>query len=108
MACPGLAITLVHDDYDPSGEKALLTLPFDWNHRKNERNKYRFLRGQAYRDRQPQGPCLQDLWDGDGVNDNASLTVFRNFDNAMVTKGFAGAVPKTLWVMDYPLLERNY
>jgi sarcosine oxidase subunit alpha len=29
LACPGLAITLVHDDYDPSGEKALLTLPFE-------------------------------------------------------------------------------
>jgi len=89
-------------------EEGLLTLPFDWNQRKNERNRYRILRGQAYRDRQPQGPSLQDLWDGEGVNDNAALTVFRNFDNAMVTKGFVGDVPETLWVMDYPLFERSY
>jgi hypothetical protein len=34
--------------------------------------------------------------------------VFRNFDNATVVKGFVGAVPKTLWVMDYPMLERTY
>ena len=88
--------------------EGLLKLPFDWDHRKSERNNYRFLRGRHYRGRQPQGPSLQDLWDGDGVNDNAALTVFRNFDNAMVTKGFVGAVPKTLWVMDYPLLERSY
>ena len=30
VACPGLAITLVHNDYDPSGETALLTLPFEF------------------------------------------------------------------------------
>ena len=89
-------------------QEGLLNLAFDWDHRKNERNEYRLLRGQYYRDRQPQGPSLQDLWDGDGVNNNAALTVFRNLDNAMVTKGFVGAVPKTLWVMDYPLLERSY
>ncbi|MBI4704845.1 MAG: FAD-dependent oxidoreductase [Deltaproteobacteria bacterium] len=29
LACPGLAINLVHNDYDPSGEKALLMLPFE-------------------------------------------------------------------------------
>jgi len=34
--------------------------------------------------------------------------VFRHFDNATVVKGFVGAIPKTLWVMDYPMLERTY
>ena len=34
--------------------------------------------------------------------------MFRNFDNATVVKGFVGDVPKTLWVMDYPMLERTY
>lgn len=32
-ACPGLAINLVCRDYDPSGEKALLMLPFEFNDR---------------------------------------------------------------------------
>ncbi|MFH2002819.1 MAG: FAD-dependent oxidoreductase [Planctomycetota bacterium] len=30
LACPGLAIQLVINDYDPSGEKALLMLPFEF------------------------------------------------------------------------------
>jgi hypothetical protein len=89
-------------------EEGVLKLASDWKHRKKERNEYILLRGQYYRDRQPGGPSLADLWDGDGNNDNAALTVFRNFDNAMVTKGFVGAVPKTLWVMDYPMFERSY
>ncbi|MCP4678274.1 MAG: FAD-dependent oxidoreductase, partial [Deltaproteobacteria bacterium] len=29
--CPGLAINLVSEDYDPSGETALVTLPFEFN-----------------------------------------------------------------------------
>jgi NADPH-dependent 2,4-dienoyl-CoA reductase/sulfur reductase-like enzyme/Fe-S-cluster-containing hydrogenase component 2/bacterioferritin-associated ferredoxin len=28
--CPGLAINLVNNDYDPTGEKSLLTLPFEF------------------------------------------------------------------------------
>jgi len=89
-------------------KEGLLKLAFDWHHREKERNAYILSRGREYRDRQPEGPSLADIWDGDGDNDNAVLTVFRNFDNAMVTKGFVGAVPKTLWVMDYPMFERSF
>jgi fatty acid cis/trans isomerase CTI len=46
------------------------------------------------------------LWDGDGTNANAALTVFRHFDSATVVKGFVGRPPKTAWVVGYPLLER--
>jgi sarcosine oxidase, subunit alpha len=31
VACPGLAITLVMNDYDPSGKKSLVMLPFEFN-----------------------------------------------------------------------------
>ena len=89
-------------------DQGLVALAPDWKRRKHERDEYIILRGRAYRDRQPKGPSLQAIWDGDGNNDNAALTVFRHFDNATVTKGFVGAVSKTLWVMDYPLLERTY
>jgi hypothetical protein len=68
-------------------------------------NKYNRLRGKAYKQAQPQGRSLDDIWYG---NDSAALTIFRNFDNAMVSKGFVGADPETLWVMDFPMLERNY
>ncbi len=46
------------------------------------------------------------VWDGDGKNPNAALTVMRHFDNATVQKGLVGPAPKTAWVIDYPLLER--
>ncbi len=66
---------------------------------------------RAYYDRlDPErlGPTLDFLWDGDGWNRNAQLTVFRNFDNAMVELGFLGAIPETAWVMDFPIFERIY
>jgi NADPH-dependent 2,4-dienoyl-CoA reductase/sulfur reductase-like enzyme/Fe-S-cluster-containing hydrogenase component 2/bacterioferritin-associated ferredoxin len=31
LACPGLAISLVFNDYDPAGGKALIMLPFEFN-----------------------------------------------------------------------------
>ncbi|MGF1726221.1 fatty acid cis/trans isomerase [Photobacterium nomapromontoriensis] len=46
------------------------------------------------------------IWDGDNKNQHASLTVFRHFDSATVTKGLVGTQPKTAWVIDYSLLER--
>lgn len=52
------------------------------------------------------GTSLSDIWNGDGNNDNAALTVFRHFDSATVAKGFVGSPPKTGWVVGYALLER--
>lgn len=46
------------------------------------------------------------IWDGDGDNLNATLTIFRHFNSATVVQGLVGAAPKTAWVIDYPLLER--
>ena len=51
---------------------------------------------------------LSLIWDGDGRNPNAALTVFRHFDNASVVKGLVGEPPKTAWVLGYPLFERIY
>ena len=53
-----------------------------------------------------QRPALDWVWDGDGNNENASLTVFRHFDSASVVKGLVGQPPKTAWLIDYPILER--
>jgi hypothetical protein len=50
---------------------------------------------------------LEQLWDGGPErNRNAALTVFRHGDSASVVKGFVGARPKTMWFIDYSLLER--
>lgn len=52
------------------------------------------------------GPSLEMIWQGDGINPNAALTVFRHFDSATVVQGLVGQAPKTAWVITYPLLER--
>ncbi|MBT4521452.1 MAG: peptidylprolyl isomerase [Halieaceae bacterium] len=61
---------------------------------------------EAELDRTRRNLDINDIWDGDGRNDNASLTVFRHFDTASVVKGLVGETPKTAWVISYPLLER--
>jgi hypothetical protein len=75
-----------------------------------KQRKYLRLRESYYDALDPQhsGPALDWIWDGDRKNPNALLTVFRNFDNATVVRGFVGETPKTAWIMDYPLLERIY
>jgi hypothetical protein len=49
---------------------------------------------------------LDLIWDGDGRNANAALTVFRHLNNATVVRGLVGHEPKTLVLLGYPLLER--
>lgn len=54
---------------------------------------------------------LQSIWRGNnpnGKNNDAILTIYRHFDSASVHKGALGNTPRTMWVIDYPLLERLY
>ncbi len=50
--------------------------------------------------------AMEFIWDGEGENPNAALTVFRHFDSASVAYGLVGNMPETTWVIDYPLFER--
>jgi hypothetical protein len=54
----------------------------------------------------PDKVSLDLIWNGDGHNPNAGLTVYRHFDSASVLKGLQGEVPKTAWILGYSLLER--
>lgn len=74
-----------------------------WLDYRDKRNEYEDLRRDAYAQMPP--PGWSTLWAG---NDNALLTVFRHFDSASVNKGLIGEVPQSLWLFDYPLLERTY
>jgi hypothetical protein len=73
-------------------------------------NQSRYMKAKrvAIRDKFGQNDALDlgAIWNGDGQNPNASLTVFRHFDSATVVKGMIGDAPKTAWVLDYPLFER--
>ena len=68
--------------------------------------KYRdaaYVASPSHRD----GYRLSDIWMGNGKGE-ATLTVFRNHDNASVVTGFVGEIPETAWIIDYPNLERIY
>lgn len=54
------------------------------------------------------GLGYEAIWKGTRPQDAPLLTVYRHFDNASVHKGVLGSLPKTVWVIDYPLLERIY
>ena len=92
----------------PGLDSDLLSLGPDWVSYRSDRNNYLQHRQLAYAKRYPQGPDLDHLWDGEGHNHQALLTVFRHHDSASVIKGWQGDSPSTMWVMDYPLLERTY
>lgn len=48
------------------------------------------------------------IWKGNRASDAPLLTIYRHFDSASVHRGPLGDLPKSLWVLDYPLLERIY
>jgi hypothetical protein len=54
------------------------------------------------------GLGYDSIWKGNSAADTPLLTVYRHFDSASVHKGPLGNLPKSLWVIDYPLLERIY
>jgi len=74
--------------------------------------KYQENRSKIYKQYYPNGLDLNSIWKGNKNiknNENDSiLTIYRHFDSASVHKGALGDIPDTLWVIDYPLLERIY
>lgn len=74
-----------------------------WYSYRDKRNAYEELRRDAYA--AAPVPTWADIWTG---NDNALLSIYRQFDSAFVRKGLIGEVPQTMWLLDYPLLERTY
>ncbi|WP_293396918.1 fatty acid cis/trans isomerase [Nevskia sp.] len=89
-------------------DSSLIKAGTEWASYRNQRNDYVRLRQEAYAKKMPKGASISDIWDGDGTNRDALLTVFRHHDNAFVKNGLIGAMPETLWVMDYPLFERTF
>jgi hypothetical protein len=67
------------------------------------KNKENFANSVVLKNR---GHDMDLIWDGNGTNQNALLTVFRHYDNATVITGLWGKPPLTAWVVDYPILER--
>jgi hypothetical protein len=58
--------------------------------------------------REVPGLGLDDIWDGDGTNRNAWLTVVRHDASTTVHYGQEGGLPQSVWVMTYANFERLY
>jgi hypothetical protein len=54
------------------------------------------------------GLGYESIWKGNRAADAPMLTIYRHFQSASVHKGVLGDLPKSMWVLDYPLLERIY
>ncbi len=120
-------VLFVDPDKDPTGRNsdflaknsALLRLPaekgssllgaFTWGHFEKRQKQYLKAKRKMLKNVASSEKLFAStdyIWDGDGHNQNAALTVFRHFDSASVVRGLAGPDPKTVWIIGYPLLER--
>lgn len=90
---------------DGSDKKAISILLDD--HRKRAVEFYR-ARQDLYATHLYDGLPTEAIWKGGRAADAPVLTVYRHFDSASVHRGVLGELPKTLWVIDYPLMERIY
>lgn len=76
-------------------------------HRQAAEDFYR-ARQDYYMSHHYDGLDYDSIWKGSRAEDAPVLTVYRHFDSASVHKGVLGGLPKTMWVIDYPLFERIY
>ncbi len=84
-------------------------LPIEiWTNYADKQRKHLDDKVEFIRTHYPEGKevSLDAIWDGDGHNPNAALTIFRHFDSATVVTGLHGPKPETAWVITYSLLER--
>lgn len=70
--------------------------------------QFRKEREKLYSIHYHEGLGYDAVWRGRKKDDAPVLTVYRHFDSASVHKGVVGALPRTLWVIDYPVFERIY
>jgi hypothetical protein len=92
----------------PAALDSTLSLTKNWR-RYSKQQEMLIDASEEYYNQQSAGSApitLDAIWDGDGINSNAALTVFRHFDSATVEKGLIGKPPKTAWLIDYSLLEK--
>jgi hypothetical protein len=75
----------------------------------HRRAKHFFRARQAlYAAHYDNGLGYDAIWTGERDEDSPLLTVYRHFDSASSHRGLLGELPRTMWLLDYPLFERIY
>ncbi len=112
---PDADATVVYDKkfYDEAGK--YLPIPNLTGGKKNPftnfkkaQNKYVKVK-RKYQDKlRPNGFKLEDIWDGEGVDKNAIVTVLRHEWTASAHKGQMGQGPRSVLLMDFAKFERYF
>jgi len=92
----------------PAARGDTLNLTAIWTDYRRRQNRYMAAKN-AMLEKLPSKDlesAMNSIWDGNGENPDAALSIFRHFDSATVVNGFVGDYPDTAWVIDYPLFER--
>jgi hypothetical protein len=92
----------------PAGAESGIWSVTKWHSYAQAQNRYLKAKGDFIRSNAAalDKAGLNTFWDGYGTNANAALTVFRHNDSATVVQGLVGTQPQTVWLIDYPILER--
>jgi hypothetical protein len=100
----------VEDQLDLPGEDGSSSMMLSWFELAKKERAYLTAKSEHVEAQLAAGKpiSLEWLWDGDGNDDDAALTVFRHFDSSTVEKGLIGGRPLTAWVLGYALLERMH
>jgi len=70
---------------------------------------YQRDRNEKYDEYYKNGLDIKSIYKGNNHHESTPfLTVYRHFDSASVHYGALGNLPRTAWVIDYPLFERIY
>ncbi|MCK9491953.1 MAG: fatty acid cis/trans isomerase [Sulfurimonas sp.] len=69
---------------------------------------YNQQRQELYDETYKNGLDISSIWRGKDASSAPFLSIYRHFDSASVYKGALGGLPRTAWVLDYPLFERIY
>ncbi len=74
----------------------------------NKAIKYAKYRQEMYDATYENGLGLDSIWSGEYAENSPILSIYRHFDSASVHRGVLGNIPKTGFLIDYPLFERIY
>jgi hypothetical protein len=80
-----------------------------WGHYMGRTEKFEKNHADLVAKQFPEGRSLKHIWDGEGSNPNAMLTIYRHAGYSVsVHHGQVGEIPKTFGLINYATFERIY
>ena len=92
----------------PAGKESEFEFRSLWTKYWKQQKQYLAKRNESFSKVKPVDidDAMKLIWDGNKTNPNSALTIFRHLDSASVREGLIGTTPETIWILNYPILER--